>query len=370
MPKRDQKGVSDSRDFEWSDLSRSKKYSVQAQIFWRLTNLANTDSTLVICTRNREDHLERLLNQVSQCAASPELVVIVDSSEEAWTRAKFLALEHSAPFKLHYLHAREGLPYQRNVGLAHLKNLKTKSPVVHFLDDDVEIPPNFFSVACDFLKVNPGAVAVGAYDCNLRPPKPFWLGNLLGLTSPKNKGSLLPSGIALAPHKILEAAPVTWLPGFGMSVRYAAVQIPGSIWDSSHRMYGEDVSASLRLGLLGQLWVIPEHFLVHKEALSGREALTARAYFSDGFRMRLTELAPNKVRASKVMVATLALLIGECLLAFAQADSGRFGSVVGHARFLNDWARRKLRSQLVTHDFSDLSPNFTYPESSNILDKL
>jgi len=300
--------------------------------------------------------LAKLLQNVCQTKIAPFAVVVVDSSDSAWTRNDFSEMQARFPFQIHYLASKPGLPYQRNVGLAYVKEFFSKATIVHFLDDDVLIPEDYFATIealfCQFQDI----VALGAYDSNHIQPKQSVLRRLLLVGSLNSQGSILKSGIAIAPSNPSKLTYVAWLPGFGISVRLGILNKANPIWDGQYRMYGEDVDACLKLQKFGLLAVHPSVHLRHFEATAQRDQLEVRQYQSDAFRLRLAKEHPDLVKRQALIYSTIALAASECFMFLMLKGTGHIYSAKGHFRFLVDFVSKRVSPQLVSHDSGDLSP--------------
>lgn len=111
-------------------------------------------STVIICTRNRCADLVHALRSIARQTEAPTELIIVDSSTVPVEKQEaFCQLFNPSYFgatRLLYLHTNPGLPYQRNVGIAH-----ASCEIVHFLDDDVELDPQYLRSMNDAFQKNP-----------------------------------------------------------------------------------------------------------------------------------------------------------------------------------------------------------------------
>jgi glycosyltransferase involved in cell wall biosynthesis len=95
----------------------------------------NATSAFVIATRNRPQDLENSVASVVAQTVLPAELCIVDSSDDAPTRAAIEKMCSDAGLPLDYVHpAPRGLTVQRNVGID-----RTKGDPVFFIDDDVAL---------------------------------------------------------------------------------------------------------------------------------------------------------------------------------------------------------------------------------------
>lgn len=315
-----------------------------------------TNNVLIVCTRNRADMLVSLLRNISQCECIPAYVVVVDSSDVAWTEEYFNSINAQMPFELHYLASRSGLPYQRNVGISYAQTNLPSLDFAHFLDDDVEVPPEYFLNIERAFGRGDDIVAVGAYDSNHTQNRQTFMRRILLLGSRESQGTILKSGIALAPSKPEKPTKVQWLPGFGINVRFNILGAPNSIWDGSYRMYGEDVDACLAIKRMGALVVDPKVHLKHYQAPAQREGIATIHYQTDAYRLRLALEHPDLVRIPAVIFTTVILFLGESVKAITPGRLQHKQAAIGHLRFLKDFVLRRTSPQTISHDYEMLTP--------------
>lgn len=116
--------------------------------------------SLVVCTYKRPVPLLKLLNSVSEQLLIPHEILIIDSSPDSETEE---ILESINNLPLEYFHVEEknrGLTRQRNFGIS---KISPDTEVVCFLDDDIELTPNYFKKIMETYKNYPDAVGVGGY---------------------------------------------------------------------------------------------------------------------------------------------------------------------------------------------------------------
>jgi GT2 family glycosyltransferase len=145
-------------------------------------------------------------------------------------------------------------------------------------------------------------------------------------------GTLLKSGLVTPPQPNEILRSVDFVPGFSMLIPFKLLSV--CKFDSSIRMYGEDLEFQLRLRELGQIAVSDSLALHHRQSPLNRDSMAQITFESDLFRWRLALEFPERVTKFRVLLAT-------CILAFGQAIVGiffrkpdlRYGAV-GHLRFL------------------------------------
>jgi GT2 family glycosyltransferase len=133
----------------------------------------NAESAFVIATRNRPDDLRNTVASVLAQSVLPAELCIVDSSDEAATRADIEGICKEAGLELDYVHpAPRGLTVQRNVGID-----RTKGDPVFFIDDDVALAPDCHERVLDVYD-EWGAKIGGVRATPTRPARPALLTRL------------------------------------------------------------------------------------------------------------------------------------------------------------------------------------------------
>ena len=119
--------------------------------------------TLIVCTYKRPQPLVKLLESVVVQSLYPDHILIVDGSPDDRTQDVL----QEQPFKgLSYYKVppeHRGLTKQRNYGIA---RVAADQDVVCFLDDDIVLKPDYFSVLLDTYTQYPDALGVGGYIIN------------------------------------------------------------------------------------------------------------------------------------------------------------------------------------------------------------
>ena len=118
---------------------------------------------LVICTYQRPQAIERLLEAVEVQTKYPDQILVVDGSLDNKTRDVLFQKDHS---NLEYFKVDEeerGLTRQRNFGIS---KLDPQIEIVFFLDDDVIISPIYFEEILGTYQNFPQALGVSGYTVN------------------------------------------------------------------------------------------------------------------------------------------------------------------------------------------------------------
>jgi GT2 family glycosyltransferase len=150
-----------------------------------------------------------------------------------------------------YLRAEIGLTLQRN---ALIQNLPKNCEILHFIDDDSVVEPNYFAEIEATFQNNPAAVAVGGRILNL--PKHTWtLAQRIFLVASKRQGVVLISGVNIMNFSGSEVREVDWLSGCSMSFRASIFSSINFDLNRAGNGIGEDVDFCLRAKSLGKvLW--------------------------------------------------------------------------------------------------------------------
>lgn len=228
------------------------------------------DSAVIVCTRNRPEDVSRLLATFPMQDARPTLIV-VDASDEGSTRQVVRAFERSGLWNdILYLESLPGLTAQRMHGV---RNIPAGCDIVHFIDDDVELEPGYFSALERCFEEMPHIVGAGGVVTNVARPGPYLWNRIFFLDSVR-QGAVLRSGVNVRALKVDSVKHVEWLSGCSMSFR--AVLFQHVRFDTTMEGYGlgEDVDFSFRARRYGALVVCPAARLQHREL--GASALDAR----------------------------------------------------------------------------------------------
>ncbi|SFS35388.1 glycosyltransferase family 2 protein [Lutibacter maritimus] len=119
--------------------------------------------SLIICTYQRKEAIEQLLNSVTHQTLYPSEILVVDGSIDTETQT---FIEASSYKNLHYFlveATNRGLTKQRNFGIS---KVAIDSEIVCFLDDDTILTPTYFQELLKTYRIKPDALAVGGYIAN------------------------------------------------------------------------------------------------------------------------------------------------------------------------------------------------------------
>lgn len=232
-------------------------------------------STIIICTKDRADDLQRALESLQTQTRPPEEVIVVDSgSDDAEARVR--AYEDAAVgTTVRYIHSDPGLTKQRNIGIR-----QAAGDIVHFLDDDVILDERYNDAihAAYEAEGNEDVIAVGpmlelprpvgAWACRYR--KFFMLPHVNG------DGRMLPSGFGcytwysgVKDHHPLEV-------GCGCCTFRRDV-FETILYDEWFEGYGylEDLEFTYRVGKAGRMMGASGARMLHVETPAARTRMRA-----------------------------------------------------------------------------------------------
>lgn len=276
---------------------------------------------VVCCTRNRASQAQRLAREIDACSEGPDIVVVIDSSDEPLVPPKIgtpLLIFRSSP----------GLPHQRNVGIDAVLNLGIENIV--FLDDDVSISDNFFEVIRTALAEHPNGL-IGGVDIAPLPLISRLYRGFLGIRG--LKGNRLTRSadaiMGIPPGSPME---VDWVPGFVMAARtesFSQVRFSESI-----RMIGEDIEFQLRWQETWPIVLEPRLRLLHLSEPRGRLSAALITEKWNWFRISMAETYPKRFNKARVILSA-------AFLAIVSMGALRFPAFLGHLKFLSSFTLRR-----------------------------
>ena len=225
---------------------------------------------VVICTRNRPLELDACLRSLAIQSELPDAVVIVDSSDE-------LDPLPDVALPVRRFSSAVGLPLQRNFALRHVT-----SDLVTFLDDDVELEPEYIAAIKHWFLETEDCVGVSGNITNdpRRPGLSRAFRRLFDIAN--DDGLLRRSGdVGYLRHPQI-AACVDVISGSNMTFRRTALHSIRFREDLGRYAYMEDADVALRLRGVGTLWMLPEAKLVHHRTPAAR--LPRREYVAEVLR--------------------------------------------------------------------------------------
>jgi GT2 family glycosyltransferase len=263
---------------------------------------------LVICTRNRIEDIKRCLVSVHAATYIPGRIIVVDSSDDRETEEYC----NQSDLPITYIRAPRGLTIQRNIALS-----EVHEDIVHFIDDDVEIAPDYFHTLNQVLNDSPNTAGAGgamarpgttsAHDVTNIPGayKRAFISRLMLKTS-QHPGRVLRSGYNTGCFDSPNAINVEWLPGCSMSFRMRMIR--GLTFDERRKGYalGEDVDFGLKALERGPLLYVPAARLVHHVSPANRADFPDLIRASVHNRWTLATDFPHRVSRGLVIYSSIA----------------------------------------------------------------
>ena len=249
---------------------------------------------LIICTKDRPTELRKCLTAVGHCFERPEKILVIDSSIGPETRLAVESLNASKFQKISFISSRPGLTHQRNVGID-----ATVEPVeiVHFLDDDTIVEPEYFSHLKHIFNTHQDVIAAGGRDTTIPEQGPF-----LRPWKLRKEGSVSSSGVnhlSRSPHQ--EPRQVDWLSGCSMSFRASVFQHVRFDERRTGNGVGEDVDFCLRASAFGRILWVPCATLEHHQSPINRFGARKSGYSTIDHRLLLANDRLHTVRRSRVV---------------------------------------------------------------------
>lgn len=239
-------------------------------------------SSVIICTRNRSDDLQRMLLSLQAQTVQPTELLIIDSSSLPLNNQKQFAQyfnEKQWPqTHLYYEYTKPGLTLQRNSGLQH-----ATGDVVYFFDDDVVLEPDYLAQMQTVFEQFPAygggmgsIINIDHYRANIN--RLFRMVFLL----PRDyaSGFFTWSGLPTHAYGLQKFKRVEVLGGCCMAYRKTAIN--SEQFDEKLFAYGymEDCDFSRRIAYKYPLFYNPAARLCHYNSPISRDAVTAnRAMF-------------------------------------------------------------------------------------------
>jgi len=242
---------------------------------------------VIICTRNRPDDLRPTLQSIGrQKGAANRRVLIIDASDPAKQSKNHESIERlrrNSSWSYHNYEGDPSLTRQRNYGIS---LLPPSIDVVHFLDDDVTLHPEYFCHLTQALHENPNLGGVGGivYEelCRSSPEEGSLPKRLFLLDGPP--GEMLSSGHAptaqrYPPPHSPPSEPISTDFLNGCSASYRREILAENTFDpllDAHALF-EDLDFSYRVSRSHDLNVIPEASLDHHRSPRNRKSIAQYA---------------------------------------------------------------------------------------------
>lgn len=226
------------------------------------------DCTAIIATKNRPFELARTVQSLAAQRVRPRQLVVVDQSAAVECHGRLRELLAGGEIELDYMHdpALTGTAAARNRGMA-----RARGEIWLFLDDDVELEPEFTAELMAAYAAAPEAAGISGIVTNY-PPPPLAYRAWSGMFQ---RGALHDDRQPLywRAERLRHSAPirVRCLGGGLMSFRAAAIR--DLRFDERHTgsAPGEDVAFCRELAAEARLYVAPRARLMHLRTPNQRE---------------------------------------------------------------------------------------------------
>ncbi|MEA2060760.1 MAG: glycosyltransferase family A protein, partial [Thermodesulfobacteriota bacterium] len=147
--------------------------------------------SIIIPTYNRPADLNRCLVSILNQTVPPLEVMVIDDGNLADPPLMDAVLRRGIEYLYHKKEASErGLTKSRNWGVK-----KAKGDIILFLDDDVELLPDYIEILLKVYKNYPEVAGAGGYNQKSKPLKKIWLlYDIAFCLAGFKEGYFLPSG--------------------------------------------------------------------------------------------------------------------------------------------------------------------------------
>tara|TARA_R110002049_G_scaffold55701_2_gene154081 strand:+ start:2921 stop:3838 length:918 start_codon:yes stop_codon:yes gene_type:complete len=165
--------------------------------------------SIVICTKDRPDDLNRLLDSITHQNLLPNSLIVVDGSDDPVEHV----VKRFSGLNIDYIAVRPpSLPKQRNVGISRLKK---ETDWVGFLDDDLVLEKDSFEQIVNSIYTFKGLKALGGISMMITnvPEAPYSPLRGLFLLDHKQDGHFTSSACSGMLRKINNTIEVQWLSG-------------------------------------------------------------------------------------------------------------------------------------------------------------
>ncbi|WNQ10429.1 glycosyltransferase [Paenibacillus aurantius] len=237
--------------------------------------------SVVICTRNRQKDLQKCIDSLAEqkiddISVPIEIIIIDDGNLTEETIDQFES-QLSPRFSFRYHQKSDpGLIFSR------VESIKLASyEIMLFIDDDIELFPNYLSTLYKTYLKNPDVVGVGGVDQFINSRRKWkFFGMIIGYHS-GNCGKLSKSGYGGSMQewiKIKEAFQTEYLSGCNMSfLKGTLAGLKPTEWLTSYSL-GEDLYLSLYANKRGPLLINPDLKVLHHQSQASRDKVETVAY--------------------------------------------------------------------------------------------
>ena len=297
--------------------------------------------SLVICTRNRSDELAKTLESIKNLRNISDCsVLIVDASDDESVRTNNQSAHETGIQRIKHFRfeGQPSLARQRNFAI---DEVAQSVDVIHFLDDDVTLDPEYLHYMEIAFRDFPDAGGIGATVIEKgrseRPPKLARLMSIFLLYS-KQPGRVLVSGHETPAQSRSLDSPlkVQWLNG---CAAYRTHVFDENRFEAILEGYSldEDLDLSYRVGLSHPLYVYPLASMIHRRSSENR--YPEAQYFEDYLIHRYWFVEKN-LASFLSKIAFWWSTVGRLLRAVAGPKPVRSAMLSGYLRGIRRIARR------------------------------
>ncbi len=231
-------------------------------------NDRNASASIVICTLNRPDDIQRCIRSIGEQTRLPRQVIVVDAGDLGEVRHILAAECEAQGIAFVYRQAQPSTTRQRNEGAA-----LVDAEVTFFLDDDVELGKDYIEQILSVYESDPNGAIAGA--CGVLDPAPQpgrgfwqWYARLFLLpetrvdAAPRMKASNYPvHSTMLTQPRDTELMPST-------AVSYRTSVFREFLFDANLTGYvmAEDLDLSYRVSRRYRLRVLPQAIFRHSKS--------------------------------------------------------------------------------------------------------
>jgi len=227
-------------------------------------------ASVVICTMDRPESLDRCLASLAAQSAPPAEVIVVHAGADTGLEGDLRRRYADAPFTLMYLRAQPSLVRQRNLGFS-----RSSGDVVFFLDDDVVLSPDYCEKVLSEYRADDRRRIGGVQGSLSNPPRAVagsgWLRRVFRLTRMGRRGYLQRSGFPCVSVAVAQATDVEVFSGCMMSFRRTLLERHRFDEALSRYWWGDDWDLSYRVSREARLVQLPDARLAHDQAEPGRD---------------------------------------------------------------------------------------------------
>jgi GT2 family glycosyltransferase len=291
--------------------------------------------SIVIGTRHRPESLRRCLDSLARQIVRPDEVVIVDDGQ--LDPAPFVESLERTGIAVQYFNKSHdaGLTKSRNLGIR-----QSRGDIVMFLDDDVELEPQYMQA---ILRVYDAHPEVGGVGGRLNDPPLSWPKRRLlraFLLDSHREGAVLANGVGVLVRSITRDTAVEWFSGCNMSYRRQVFDRFMFDEEFAGNGWGDDRDFSYAVSRVYPLMCAPDAALLH------HEEPRARARARDFGEIEITYVNRFFVKHMPHRLKNVAALWWAFTgITLKNLLTARFGRVRGNVAGMRDVVRGRRRAR-------------------------